>query len=232
MSPEQYQNLTAAEAIAYQHELRKQIDLRPLDIPVNYIGGADISFNKYSETVYAGIIVLRYPELHVVDKITVIDQTRFPYIPGLLAFREVPALLKAWNQLQTKPDVMVLDGQGIAHQRRLGIATHFGLVTGAPSIGCGKSRLTGNFTEPENIPFAESVLYDQGEEVGIVLRTKRNCEPVYVSPGHRVSIRESVDIIKHCVGKHRIPEPTRLAHLLVNQSRIAAGNNNNQQELF
>ncbi|WP_262714439.1 deoxyribonuclease V [Pedobacter sp. BS3] len=218
--------------MAYQHELRKQIVLRPLDIPVKHIGGADISFNKYSETVYAGIIVLSYPELHVVDKITVIDQTRFPYIPGLLAFREVPALLKAWKQLQTKPDVMVLDGQGIAHQRRLGIATHFGLVTGAPSIGCAKSRLTGNFTEPENIPFAESILYDQGEEVGIVLRTKRNCEPVYVSPGHRVSMRESVDIIKHCVGKHRIPEPTRLAHLLVNQSRVAASNNNNQQELF
>ncbi len=218
--PDQYEQLTPSQAIALQKQLRQQIDITELSTPIHLIGGADISFNKFEETVYAGIIVLKYPEMIPVDSVSVVATTRFPYISGLLAFREIPALLKAWNTLVQKPDVMVLDGQGIAHERRLGIATHFGLLTDTPSIGCAKTRLTGTYTEPADLPFSESALYHKNERIGTVLRTKLKCKPVFISPGHKISIDQSVSIIKHCTRKHRIPEPTRLAHLLVNEKRI------------
>lgn len=229
--PLNYDHLNPAEAIVIQQEMREQVNLQPLDIKIRYVGGADISFNKYEDTVYAGIIVLKYPGMEQVEQVTVISATKFPYISGLLAFREVPALLLAWDQLKIKPDVMILDGQGIAHERRMGIATHFGLLKDVPAIGCAKSRLTGTYTEPANIVFAEESLVHQQEQVGVVLRTKLNCKPVFVSPGHKVSIRQSVDIIKHCTRKYRIPEPTRLAHLLVNDARVRA-KNNTQYNLF
>jgi deoxyribonuclease V len=124
---------------------------------------------------------------------------------------------------------MVLDGQGIAHERRLGIATHFGLVADVPSIGSAKSRLYGKYDEPANIPFAQSPMYDKGELIGMAIRSKRNCNPIYVSPGHRVSMEQSVQIIKNCIRGYRIPEPTRQAHLLVNQIRVADGDKSNGQ---
>lgn len=220
INPDQYDQLTASEAVALQKELRARINITTLNTPIRLIGGADISFNKFEETVYAGIIILKYPEMTPVDQISVIAATRFPYISGLLAFREIPALLKAWNKLAQKPDIMVLDGQGIAHERRLGIATHFGLLTDTPSIGCAKTRLTGTYTEPEDRIFAQSPLFHTNEHIGTVLRTKLKCKPIFVSPGHKVSIDQSVDIIKNCTRKYRIPEPTRLAHLLVNETRI------------
>lgn len=220
MHPSNYQNLSPAEAIAYQHELKKLIRIEKLHTGIKTIAGADVSFNKNSEIVYAGIIVLSYPQLTEIDRSAVISKTKFPYISGLLAFREIPSLLEAWEKLNIKPDLVVLDGQGIAHERRTGIATHFGLLTDVPAIGCAKSRLTGSFEEPENVPFAESPIYSHGEVVGAALRTKRNCKPVYISPGHRVDLTQSIAIIKQCVGKHRIPEPTRKAHLLVNDVRI------------
>jgi len=229
MQPSQYENLTAAQAIAYQHELRRQIDLTPLNKPIQTIGGADISFNKYSDVVYAGIVLFNYPELKVIGTATAISKTKFPYISGLLAFREVPALLDAWNKLPIKPDIMVLDGQGIAHERRTGIATHFGLITNTPSIGSAKSRLTGRYDEPGNNPFDQSLMYDKGEVIGIALRSKTNCNPIYISPGHRLSMKQSVEIIKNCIRGYRIPEPTRQAHLLVNKIRVDDGDNNNRQ---
>ena len=229
MHPSEYENLTPAQAIAYQLELQRKIRIKPLGKPVKIIGGADISFNKYSEVVYAGIVLLSYPELKVIGQATAISRTKFPYISGLLAFREVPALLDAWNKLEIKPDLMVLDGQGIAHERRTGIATHFGLITDVPSIGSAKSRLTGKYAEPGNEIFDQSPMYDRGELIGVALRSKKKCNPIYVSPGHDVSMEQSVEIIKNCIRGYRIPEPTRQAHLLVNKIRIADGDNNNQQ---
>ncbi|MGN7787255.1 deoxyribonuclease V [Niabella sp. 22666] len=226
INPDQYDQLTASEAVALQKELRTKINLSALQTPIRLIGGADISFNKFEETVYAGIIILKYPGMIPVDRVSIVATTQFPYISGLLAFREIPALLKAWNKLDQKPDIMVLDGQGIAHERRLGIATHFGLLTDTPSVGCAKTRLTGTYTEPADIPFAESPLFHKNERIGTVLRTKIKCNPVFVSPGHKVSIDQSVDIIKNCTRKYRIPEPTRLAHLLVNEIRIQHKENN------
>lgn len=231
--PEKYQDLTPTEAVEYQHELRKRIQISELKKDIKLIGGADISFNKYENTVYAGIIVLSYPELKPITSVTIISETTFPYISGLLAFREIPALLQVWEKLIIKPDLMVLDGQGIAHRRRVGIATHFGLLTDVPSIGCAKSVLTGKFKIPENKKFASSLMYDKEEEIGVALVTKLNCKPIYISPGHKINISQSIEIIKNCVGKYRIPEPTRLAHTLVNQARTAVEPDNpGQQSLF
>lgn len=219
ISPEEYESLTPAQAIELQQQLRQQIRIEPLTKSVQTIAGADISFNKYEETVYAGIIVLSFPDLQEVAKSTVISKTSFPYIPGLLSFREIPSLLKAWNQLEVKPDLMVLDGQGIAHPRRMGIATHFGLVTDTPAMGCGKSLLTGKFEALPEAAGSESLLYDRDEVIGAALRTKNKVNPVFISPGHLINLRQSLDIIKQCIFGYRIPEPTRKAHLLVNQVR-------------
>ncbi|GAA4313833.1 deoxyribonuclease V [Mucilaginibacter gynuensis] len=233
MHPSQYEHLTPAQAVAYQQQLRGQIQINTLDKPITTIGGADISFNKYSEIVYAGIVLFSYPDLKLIGNATAISRTSFPYISGLLAFREVPALLDAWDKLEVKPDVLVLDGQGIAHERRLGIATHFGLVTGATTIGSAKSRLYGKYEEPANVPFAQSPMYDKDELIGIAMRTKRNCNPIYISPGHNINMQQSVEVIKNCIRGYRIPEPTRQAHLLVNKVRIADGDNpNTQYDLF
>jgi len=229
MHPSDYQNLTPAQAIAYQHELRKRINIHPLDKPIQTIAGSDISFNKYSDVVYAGIVLFSYPDLKIIGQSTAISKTTFPYISGLLAFREVPALVEAWDNLDTKPDLLVLDGQGIAHERRTGIATHFGLVTGVPTIGSAKSRLAGRYEEPGDALFSQSPMYDKGEVVGIALRSKPKCNPIYISPGNLVSMEQSVEIIKNCIRGYRIPEPTRQAHLLVNKIRVADGENLNQQ---
>lgn len=148
MDPSNYESLSPVQAVKYQAELRKNINLQPFDGSVRTIGGADISFNKHSTLVHAGIVVMTYPELKLIYRAGTVAQTDFPYIPGLLAFREIPALMQVWDTLEIKPDVMLLDGQGIAHPRRLGIATHFGLLTMLPSIGVAKSRLFGRFEEP------------------------------------------------------------------------------------
>ncbi|WP_240534796.1 deoxyribonuclease V [Pedobacter aquae] len=220
IAPEKYQDLSPREAIAYQKELRALINLQELDQPIRYIAGADISFNKYEETVYAGIVILTYPDLILVEEATAISSTTFPYVSGLLAFREIPALLEAFKKLKQLPDVMVLDGQGIAHERRLGIATHFGLLTDIPSIGSAKSRLHGLYKEPGSKPFDKTPLLSKQETVGFAFRSKAKCKPIFVSPGHKISLDQSVEIIKNCITKYRIPEPTRLAHLLVNRIRI------------
>jgi len=217
--PLDYNHLTPEQAVAIQKELRQQLNLSPLQKEITTIGGADISFNKYSTTVYAGIVVLQFPSLQVVETKAVVDITEFPYIPGLLAFREVPALSKAWDALNIKPDVLVLDGHGIAHPRRMGIATHFGLVMQTPTIGCAKSVLTGKFTEPPIEAGTYTDLIQKNEVIAKVLRTKRNTKPVFVSPGNLISMQQSLDIIMQCVRKYRIPEPTRFAHNFVNEER-------------
>lgn len=232
MKPADYEKLTAAQAIAYQQELRHQIKIEALEKPIRIIAGSDISFNKYEETVYAGIVLFKYPQLEVIGTATAVSRTSFPYISGLLAFREVPALLDAWNQLDIKPDLLVLDGQGIAHERRLGIATHFGLVTDIPTIGSAKSRLRGRYEEPDNEIFAQSPMYDGVEIIGTALRSKKNCNPIFVSPGHLVSMAQSVEIIKNCVRGYRIPEPTRQAHILVNKLRTDNGSGDSQLSIF
>jgi len=216
-----YNKLCAGDAIALQQQLKTQVQLIPLTQPVTTIGGADISFNKYSETVYAGIVVLSYPSLEVIDKAAIITQVTFPYIPGLLAFREVPTLAQAWNKLSVQPNVLVLDGHGIAHPRRMGIATHFGIIAQTPTIGCAKSLLTGKYSNLGANAFDTAPLISKNETIGVVLRTKAKTNPVFVSPGNLITLEESVELMKSCVQKYRIPTPTRLAHHYVNEVRVA-----------
>ncbi len=217
-----YENITPQQAIELQIQLRNQLQILPLEKEITTIAGADISFNKYSTTVYAGIVVMRFPSLQMIETSGVVDETTFPYVPGLLAFREVPALSKAWEKLSTKPDVLVLDGHGIAHPRRMGIAAHFGIVINTPTMGCAKSLLTGKFVEPSMEAGSVTDLVSKNEVIGKVLRTKKNTKPVFVSPGNLISMEQSLNIIKQCVRKYRIPEPTRLAHLFVNELRVKA----------
>lgn len=232
IAPEYYKNLSPQQAIKFQENLKQYIKISHHYKEIKFIGGADISFNKNENTVYSGIVILSYPDLKLVSESTVISETTFPYISGLLAFREIPSLLLAFKKLEFTPDIMILDGQGIAHERRTGIATHFGILTDIPSIGCTKSILRGKFEEPQNTKFAQSPIYDRQDQIGIALRSKPNCNPIYISPGHKISIRQSAEIIKICTLNYRIPEPTRLAHLLVNRVRIIAGSETNQLNLF
>lgn len=215
-------NVTPTEAVALQKTLRNQIQLAPYRGSLNLVAGSDISFNKYSSTVYAGFVVLDIKTMQVIETASAVMDVDFPYIPGLLSFREIPPLLKAWKKLKTQPDVLIFDGHGIAHPRRLGIAAHAGLILNKPSIGCAKSLLTGVFEEPEITQGSVRSLRDKTtqEQIGIVLRTKNRVKPVFVSPGHLMDFESALQIILACVRKHRIPEPTRQAHLFVNQVRL------------
>ncbi|MGE0131061.1 MAG: deoxyribonuclease V [Blastocatellales bacterium] len=214
-------DLTPGEAVEVQKQLRNLVRIEPLARKVHTIAGADISFNKFSEIVYAGIVVLSLPDLRIIESAGVRSATKFPYVPGLLSFRETPSVLEAWEKLKTKPDVLMLDGQGIAHPRRFGIACHTGVLLDWPAIGCAKSILVGRHGELGLEAGSQAPLVDRGEQVGVALRTKSKVSPVYVSPGHLIDMDSAVDLVLRSTGKYRQPEPTRQAHLLVNQLRVA-----------
>jgi len=218
-------DLTPGEAVEVQHRMRNMVRLQPLARPVGAIAGADISYNKFSETVYAGIVVLSLPDLRIVETAGVRSVAKFPYVPGLLSFREAPSLLEAWEKLKTKPDVLMFDGQGIAHPRRFGIACHVGVLLDWSTIGCAKSILVGRYGELGLEAGSRSPLVDKGEQVGVALRTKSKVAPVYVSPGHLMDLDSAVDLVLRSTTKYRLPEPTRQAHLLVNRLRVEAGEN-------
>jgi len=218
--PQHSWDLTPGEAIEVQKRLRNMVRLEPLARPASVIAGADISFNKFSETVYAGIVVLSLPDLRIIESAGVRSVAKFPYVPGLLSFRETPSLLEAWDKLKTKPDVLMLDGQGIAHPRRFGIACHVGLLLDLPTIGCAKSILVGRHGALGIEAGSQAPLIDRGEQVGVALRTKNKVSPVYVSPGHLIDLGSAVDLVLRSTGKYRQPEPTRQAHLLVNRLRV------------
>jgi len=212
-------DITPDEAIKIQNELRHLVRVENLSGKINYIAGADISFDKGSNIVYAGVVVLKFPELVEIDRSLVITEVKFPYIPGLLSFRESPALIQAWEKIKITPDIVVIDGQGIAHPRRFGIASHFGILIDRPTIGCAKSLLVGRYEEPGEKAGNYSYLYDSGEIIGVALRTRDNVQPVFVSIGHKITLEESIKIIMQTVRGYRIPEPTRHAHNLVNALR-------------
>lgn len=215
-------NLAPKEAVALQKELREEVRLEPLGFTPALIGGADVSMNRFAKEGFAGFVTLAYPSLELVDHAVVKREIPFPYVPGLLSFREIPMLLAAWETLRTKPEVLVVDGIGIAHPRRLGIASHLGILLDMPTVGCAKSVLTGAYDEPADEPGSTSRLVDlkSGEIIGAALRTKRGVKPVFVSPGHRITLEEAVALVWSCVRRHRLPEPTRFAHNTVNEYRI------------
>lgn len=213
---------TGSEAIALQKRLRERVSLAPLAREIETVAGADISFDKFSPKVFAGVVVFHLPTMSVIEEVGVQSEARFPYIPGLLSFRETPALLEAWSRLRTEPDAVMLDGQGIAHPRRIGIASHFGLIVERPAFGCAKSVLVGRYDEPGPERGQWSPLVDRGEVVGAALRTKTRTNPIYVSPGHLIDLQGAISLTLRCSGRYRVSEPTRLAHLLVNELRRKA----------
>jgi deoxyribonuclease V len=214
-------NVTVPEATAIQKSLREHIRLTPLKKKIRTIAGADISFNRFSDIFFAGIIVLSYPNLEEIEHALVRLQVSFPYVPGYLSFREVPALAQAYEQLKVKPDLIMMDGHGYAHPRRLGVATHLGLDLDTPTIGCAKTRLFGEGALPAEKKASTSPLCDPktGEQIGSYVRTKDRVAPVIISPGHLITLEQSVDIALSTVRSYRLPEPTRRAHELVNAFR-------------
>ncbi len=213
-------NVTPKEAVEIQKRLRDRVRLEPLATVPSLVGGCDVSMNRFASEGFGGFVTLSYPSLEMLDHAVARERIPFPYVPGLLSFREIPMLLTAWEKLRRKPDVILVDGIGIAHPRRLGIASHLGLVLDIPTVGVAKSVLVGTYEEPGEEPGSASPLIYKGETVGMALRTKRNVKPVFVSPGHRVTVEEAVELVRSCVRKHRLPEPTRFAHLTVNEYRI------------
>jgi deoxyribonuclease V len=216
-------NVTPAEAQAIQNRLSTQVRIEPLNLAsVRTVAGADISFEKGAETVFAGFVVLRLPALEVIHQAGVRTQATFPYVPGLLSFRETPPLLEAWEKLSERPDALICDGQGLAHPRRFGIACHLGLLLDLPTVGCAKSILTGKHAAVGNERGDWAPLIDRGEVVGAALRTRVGVSPVYVSVGHRCDLESAIALVRQCAGPTRVPDTTRHAHLFVNALRREA----------
>jgi deoxyribonuclease V len=211
--------VSPAQAIRIQQALRARLDARAYRGPIETVAGVDVSYDMRSPLVYAAVIVMRLSDRHILETATAANVGTFPYIPGLLSFRESPAVLRAFKKLRHRPDCLICDGQGIAHPRRFGLACHLGLVLDLPSIGCAKSLLVGTYREPARKRGSFKTLSDNGEHVGIILRTRDGIEPVYVSPGYRMSLERACEIVLGTHGGYRIPEPTRQAHLLVNALR-------------
>jgi deoxyribonuclease V len=199
------------EAIKIQEELRKKIILVDGFTNINTVGGVDTSFSN--DKALSVIVVMNYKTLELMEVSYHLMEVTVPYMPSFLSFREGPSIIKAWEKLKIKPDILIFDGQGIAHPRRLGIASHVGVVLDIATIGCAKNLLIGDFKEPDNKKGAFSYIYDKGEIIGVVLRSKENVRPVYISPGHKVSLDSSIKILFNCTYKYRLPEPVRLAHI-------------------
>jgi deoxyribonuclease V len=205
-------HVTTTEARAIQAELASEVLQTGTITKPRYIAGVDISVNRFSKTGKGAVVVLSYPSLEITEVQVVTDRIEFPYVPGLLSFREAPLILKAFEKLTITPDIIMVDGQGNAHPRRCGIASHLGLILGIPTIGCAKSRLCGEHAIPgaKTGDFAE--LKDNGEVIGSVVRTRDNVKPLYVSIGHLIDLPAAIKWVIACCRGYRLPEPTRLAH--------------------
>ncbi|HET6374241.1 MAG TPA: deoxyribonuclease V [Candidatus Polarisedimenticolia bacterium] len=212
----------ARRAAAIQETLRAQVILRFTGRPPRWIAGADVSYDRGAPLIYAAVVVLELPSFRLVESAGATGRARFPYIPGFLSFREAPVVLAAFKKLRTRPDLLLCDGQGIAHPRGFGLASHLGLILDLPSIGCAKSRLVGDHAPPGRAAGSSVPLAYRGRRVGAVVRTRDDVSPIYVSPGHRVGHGFAVQWTLACCKGRRLPEPTRLAHQAVNRLRTAA----------
>jgi deoxyribonuclease V len=208
-------DVTTAEARALQTELRARVELHDRLPELRRVAGADVAFDLERGRAIAGVIVYSFPQMVEVERATAVRALRFPYVPGLLSFREAPALLDAFARLRGDCGVIFCDGQGYAHPRRFGIACHLGVLLDRPTIGCAKSRLIGEHTEPGRRPGCWTPLEDAGERIGAVLRTRAGTRPIYVSVGHRVSLERAVELVRAVCDGFRIPRPTREADRFV-----------------
>lgn len=207
------------EAVTWQEARRGEVRLEPLPRPPQLVGGADAAYDRREKRIFGALAVFTYPDLVLVEEAFLDGPCPFPYIPGLLSFREAPIIVTIWEKLTRRPDVLLVDGQGIAHPRGLGIAAHLGLLLGVPTIGVAKSRLVGEGEEPEDRAGAAAPLYWQGEVVGWIFRTRTKVKPVFISPGNRVSLQDCRELVLGCVRKYRLPEPLRRADHLSRQKR-------------
>jgi len=211
-SGDAFWDVKPSQAVELQKRLARQVLLRPLPGKFSVLGAADIGYVKASRRQIAVVVTYRWPELELLETAHAVAPETFPYIPGLLSFREIPALLQAHEKLSQKPEVFLCDGQGIAHPRRLGLASHLGLCLSIPSVGCAKSRLCG-----EHEPLGESKgsrvpLVHRGEAVGWVYRSRNSVKPLYISPGHLADLESSCRLVEACLRRYRLPEPLREAH--------------------
>jgi deoxyribonuclease V len=210
-----------SEASKIQIDLKEKIVLNSdTDFStIQTIAAADVSCNKFETILYTAVVVVRYSDLQVLNSYTGINSTSFPYIPGFLSFREAPAVLDIFKELSEPPDVLICDGQGIAHPRGLGLASHIGLFLDLPTIGCAKSVLVGKYSDPEPLKGNHTPLIYREKLVGAALRSRTNIKPVFVSCGHKIGLQDAIQLVLHTCQRYRIPEPLRMAHQLVNDLR-------------
>ncbi|HET9180313.1 MAG TPA: deoxyribonuclease V [Terriglobia bacterium] len=213
--------ITPREAIQLQARLREHVVLEDTFNQIRYVAGADIAFDPATEEAFAGVIVYRFPSLEEVERRMARRRLQFPYVPGLLSFRETPILMAAFARLKTEPDLLLIDGHGRAHPRLFGIACHIGVLFDKPSIGCAKSLLVGEAGEPGLKSGSTAALNYQGEIVGTALRTRDNTRPIFVTQGHRISLATAVKVVINCIDGYRIPRPTREADHYVRDLRCA-----------
>lgn len=207
-------NVTPQEAVAWQRRLAGEV-VASGEVPApRYVAGVDVGFEDGGTITRAAVAILSFPELTLTDSAMARLPTSFPYIPGLLSFREVPAVLRALETVKIVPDVLLCDGQGTAHPRRFGIACHLGVLTGLPAVGVAKSRLIGTFDPVPQLKGAWQPLMDRGERIGAVLRTRVNTHPLFISPGHRIGLEPAIAMVMACTPRFRLPETTRAAHRL------------------
>lgn len=215
-------DLTAAEALALQTQLAASLDVtKPLG-EWRTLAAADVSFDRDAPDLYAAVVVVERGTLNIIERVAVAAPAAFPYVPGLLSFREAPALLAAFEQVQSEPDVILCDGQGIAHPRRLGIASHLGLWLQRPTIGCAKSLLYGKYAEPGTEKGSKTPLLGRKEVIGTVLRSRTGVKPLFISPGHLCDLASAEQVVTEVTGRYRLPIPSRMAHDYVNEIRRKA----------
>ena len=212
-------DLSPQDARKLQQQLAPCVSRKCGAAAIKTVAGIDVGIK--AGVACAAVVLLTFPGLEVVAQATAARQISFPYIPGLLTFREGPVILDALDRIEPKPDLLIFDGQGIAHPYRMGIASHIGLVTDIPSIGCAKSRLCGRYYEPEAERGSHTPLVDNGETIGAVVRTRANVKPVFVSIGHRVDLAFSIDVVLSCCRGYRLPETTRKAHRMAEDCKNA-----------
>ena len=213
--------LERKDAIAWQCDLAGKVsftDQLPVAEP-RFIAGVDLASGSVGEKATAAVVLLSYPEMNVVRVVPAQGKLNYPYIPGLLSFREMPLVLDAFARLEPTPDLVMVDGQGIAHPRRLGLASHLGLFLDLPTVGCAKSLLCGGHEAIGEEPGDYAEIVDRGETIGAALRTKHSVKPIYVSVGHKISLQSAVYWVLQCCHGYRLPEPTRQAHLTAGGSR-------------
>ncbi|MGD0784693.1 MAG: deoxyribonuclease V [Sedimentisphaerales bacterium] len=213
-------DISVKNAIGLQKTLAGEVIQCKFDKKIKTIAGLDCAFSKDKKSIYACIVVLSSQSFEILETVHSIEPVTFPYIPGLLSFREAPACLAAAENLKTVPDCFIVDGQGLAHPRRLGIACHLGLFLDVPTIGCAKSRLIGDFENPAAAKGSTSPLKDKNEIIGSVVRTRSNVKPVFVSVGFKCRLSDAVRIVLDCCVKYRLPEPSRLAHQTVTRLKL------------